>query len=83
MSHHGLALNAPKIYFLFLCKLISQQIISHDHLTTKQQETINAFNQINDDPENTPSSKYYTPDEFNKTVTFSSKDFLGGAPTSI
>ena len=34
------------------------------------------MNQIKDDPENTPSSKYYTPDGFNKNITFSNKDFL-------
>ena len=49
---------------------------NHNHLKTKQQEIINALNQITDDPENIPSSKYYTPDEFNENVTFSTKDFL-------
>ena len=49
---------------------------NHSHLTTKQQEIINALNQITDDPENIPSSKYYTPDEFNENVTFSPKDLL-------
>ena len=49
---------------------------NHNHLTTKQQEIINDLNQIKDDPENTPSSKYYTPDGFNKNITFSNKDFL-------
>ena len=42
---------------------------NHNHLTTKQQEIINDLNQIKDDPENTPSSKYYTPDSFNKNIT--------------
>ena len=51
-------------------------INDHDHLTTKQQEIINALNQIADDPENIPTSKYYTPDEFNEKVTFSAKDLL-------
>ena len=49
---------------------------NHNHLATKQQEIINALNEITDDPENIPSSKYYTPDEFNENVTFSTKDFL-------
>ena len=49
---------------------------NHDHLTTKQQEIINALNQITDDPENILSSKYYTPDEFNAKVTFSAEDLL-------
>ena len=37
---------------------------NHNHLTTKQQEIINVLNQ------------YYTSDEFNENVTFSTKDFL-------
>ena len=49
---------------------------NHDHLTTKQQEIINALNQTADDPENLSSSKYYTPDEFYENLTFSTKDLL-------
>ena len=48
----------------------------HDHLTTKQQEIINALNQTTDDFENLPSSKYYTPNEFNENLTFSTNDLL-------